>query len=360
MKRPNSLHRLVAALAFASLSVAAQAADITVGYQTGIDPTKVPQADGLYEKAIGEKIDWRRFNSGPEVIAALASGDLQLGNIGSSPLAAATSRKLPIVAFIVSAQINAAEALVVRNGSGIGKPEDLVGKTIATPFVSTSHYSLLGALKHWQIDPSKVKIVNLNPAEIAAAWRRGDIDGAFVWSPALGEIKKSGKVLTDAAEVGQWGAPTFEVWVARKDFAEKHPEIVARFARVSLDSFADYNAHKAEWTADSEPVKKIARLTGADPRDVPELLAGSTFPESQAQLSADPARRRHRQGYRRHCRIPQGTEARAGRPRRLLALRQRRLRAPGGAGPGRPALNSATPLRPVGAEAFLPYGGQNT
>lgn len=122
MKRPNSLHRLVAALAFASLSVAAQAADITVGYQTGIDPTKVPQADGLYEKAIGEKIDWRRFNSGPEVIAALASGDLQLGNIGSSPLAAATSRKLPIVAFIVSAQINAAEALVVRNGSGSGNP----------------------------------------------------------------------------------------------------------------------------------------------------------------------------------------------------------------------------------------------
>ncbi|MCO2180290.1 taurine ABC transporter substrate-binding protein, partial [Pseudomonas aeruginosa] len=81
MKRPNSLHRLVAALAFASLSVAAQAADITVGYQTGIDPTKVPQADGLYEKAIGEKIDWRRFNSGPEVIAALASGDLQLSLI---------------------------------------------------------------------------------------------------------------------------------------------------------------------------------------------------------------------------------------------------------------------------------------
>ena len=43
MKRPNSLHRLVAALAFASLSVAAQAADITVGYQTGIDPTRCPR-----------------------------------------------------------------------------------------------------------------------------------------------------------------------------------------------------------------------------------------------------------------------------------------------------------------------------
>ena len=111
------------------------------------------------------------------------------------------------------------------------KPADLAGTTLATPFVSTSHYSLLGALKHWQIDPSKVRIVNLNPTEINAAWQRGNIDGAFVWSPALGEIKKTGKVLTDAAEVGAWGAPTFEVWVARKDFAEKHPEVLDVYKR---------------------------------------------------------------------------------------------------------------------------------
>ncbi len=98
------------------------------------------------------------------MVTAIASGDVQIGNLGSSPLAAAAPRNLPIVAFIVSAQINAAEALVVRNGSGIEKPQDLIGKTIATPFVSTSHYSLLGALKHWGLDASKVKVVNLQPA----------------------------------------------------------------------------------------------------------------------------------------------------------------------------------------------------
>jgi ABC-type taurine transport system substrate-binding protein len=38
----------------------------------------------------------------------------------------------------------AAEALAVRNSSGINKPEDLIGNTIATLFVSTSQYSLLG------------------------------------------------------------------------------------------------------------------------------------------------------------------------------------------------------------------------
>ncbi|MGG2398018.1 taurine ABC transporter substrate-binding protein [Pseudomonas sp. SH1-B] len=279
------VRRVLAALTLSSASLAIQAADLTIAYQTGIDPSKVAQADGDYERATGQKIDWRRFNSGAEVVTAIASGDVQIGNLGSSPLAAAASRNLPIVTFIVAAQINAAEALVVRDGSSIEQPADLAGKTIATPFVSTSHYSLLGALKHWQIDPTKVRIVNLNPAEINAAWQRGNIDGAFVWSPALGEIKKTGKVLTDAAEVGAWGAPTFEVWVARKDFAEKHPEVLEQFAKVTLDSFARYAAEKDQWTADSEPVRKIARLTGSNPEDVPELLAGSAFPDQTQQLA---------------------------------------------------------------------------
>ena len=283
MAKRASSSQFVTVLLSLTLSIGVQAANLTIGYQTGIDPSKVPQADGLYEQAIGEKIDWRRFNSGPEVITAIASGDVQIGNLGSSPLAAAASRNLPIVAFIVSVQINSSEALVVRNGSQIDAPKDLIGKTIATPFVSTSHYSLLGALKHWGLDTRQVKVVNLQPGEIAAAWKRGDIDGAFVWSPALGEIRKTGKTLTDATEVGQWGAPTFEVWVVRKDFAEKHPEVVAKFAKITLDSFADYAANKSSWTVDSAPVQKIARLTGANAADIPELLEGSTFPDAQAQ-----------------------------------------------------------------------------
>ena len=278
-----SVRTLLIALSLAGLSFGAQAADLTIGYITGIDPTKLAQAEGSYDKAIGEKIDWRRFDSGPAVVSALASGDLQIGNLGSSPLAAAASRNVPLVTFIVTAQIKGSEALVVRDGSGINGPQDLIGKTIATPFVSTSHYSLLGALKHWNLTPQQVKVVNLSPAQITAAWKRGDIDGAFTWSPALGEIRKTGKTLTDAAQVGQWGAPTFEVWVARKDFAEKHPDTVAKFAKVTLDAFADYAAHKDSWTVDSEPVQKIAKLTGSNAADIPELLAGSTFPDAQAQ-----------------------------------------------------------------------------
>lgn len=285
MTKKNWTAKVSVALSVLAFSLVGQAADLTFGYITGIDPIKRAIADGEYEKAIGQKIDWRQFDTGPAVLAAMASGDVQIGNLGSSPLAAAASRNMPLVAFIVSAQIRSSEALVVRNGSGIVKPEDLIGKKIAVPFVSTSHYSLLGALKHWNIDPGKVTIVNLTPLQITAAWKRGDIDGAFTWSPALGEIRKTGTILTDAGQVSDWGSPTFEVWVARKDFAEKNPKVVADFAKVSLAAIADYTAHKSQWTADSAPVKTIARFTGSNAADVPELLEGSHFPSAAEQKS---------------------------------------------------------------------------
>lgn len=65
------------------------------------------------------------------------------------------------------------------------------------------------------------KIINLRPPEISAAWERGDIDAAYVWEPALSKAKASGTVLTDSKQVGEWGAPTYDLWVVRKDFAEK-------------------------------------------------------------------------------------------------------------------------------------------
>lgn len=85
MAKRTSSRQFVTVFVSLILSFGVKAADLTIGYQTGIDPSKVPQADGLYEKAIGEKIAWRRFNSGPEVVTAIASGDVQIGNLGSSP-----------------------------------------------------------------------------------------------------------------------------------------------------------------------------------------------------------------------------------------------------------------------------------
>lgn len=289
--RRHAVAALIATALCGLAPLAAHAADaVRIAYQTVVEPAKVAQADGLYEKALGRTIDWRKFDSGAEVINAVASGDIQIGYVGSSPLAAAASRQLPVETIFIAAQIGSAEALVVRNGAGIAKPADLVGKKVAVPFVSTTHYSLLAALKHWNLDAKQVQVLNLRPPEIAAAWQRGDIDAAYVWDPALGQIKASGKVLVSSVEVAQWGAPTFDAWIVRKDFAQKHPQLVEQFVKVTGAAYAAYRKDAKAFSADAGNVDKIARLTGAKKEEIAELLAGSGFPTlaEQAALLSGP------------------------------------------------------------------------
>ena len=280
---------LATSTAFAVLSLAgpglAQDLKVTIGYQTVVEPSKVPQADGLYEKALGATIDWRKFDSGADVIAAIASGAIDIGYVGSSPLAAAASRELPIETIFVVGLIGESEALVARNGSGVASVADLAGKKVAVPFVSTTHYSLLAALKHEGVDPKTVEILNLRPPEIAAAWERGDIDAAYVWDPALGQIRTSGEIVVDSAKVAEWGAPTFDAWIVHTDFAEKNPQAVTGFVKVTGEAYDAFLADPAAWNTSSAEAEKIARLTGAKLEDVPLLLKGYVFPTLADQAS---------------------------------------------------------------------------
>lgn len=263
------------------LGQSAQALDVTVAYQTSAEPAKVAQADNSFARESGATVDWRKFDSGASVVRALASGDVQIGNIGSSPLAVAASQNLPIEVFLLASKLGESEALVVKQG--LAKPEDLVGKRIAVPYTSTTHYSLLAALKHWNVDPTTLQIVNLQPSAIIAAWQRGDIDGAYVWAPALNQLTKEGKVLTDSAQVGDWGAPTLDVWVVRKDFAKAHPEVVQAFVNSTLAAQRDYLANPDGWLTKPDNLAKLAKLSGVPEADVPALVKGNTYLDAKAQ-----------------------------------------------------------------------------
>jgi taurine transport system substrate-binding protein len=264
---------------------AAYAVDLRIGWQQIVEPSRVPQASGEYEKATGANITWSQFGGGADVVAAIASGSIDIGYVGSSPLTAAASQELPIEAIFIVGNIAEAEALAVK---GIAKPEELAGKKIATPFVSTAHYSLLTALKHWGIEPGSLEILNLRPQEIAAAWERGDIDGAYIWDPVLTQIKTTGgTVLADSSNVAEWGGPTFDAWIVRKEFAEQNPEVVQAFVQVTGAAYATYLANPDAWGADSEAAKQIAELTGAKAADVPALLKGYVFPPLADQAGPD-------------------------------------------------------------------------
>lgn len=272
-------------LALVSPSVWAAGKEITIGYQLIFNPWKVAIARGDFEKATGYKINFRKFDSPGKLLPAMTSGSVQIGLLGSTGVATAMTRGINVELVWVAEGIASAEALVVRNGSGIVAPQDLKGKRLAVPFVSTTHFHTLFALEQFGIDPKKVSILNLPPNGIAAAWLRGDIDAAFVWDPALSRIKKTGKVLITSGDLGRWGKPTFDGIVANRDFTRANPEFMVGFIKVLAQTDAEYRDHADQWVADSEPVQAIVSLVGGTPADVPGVLASYVFPTLAQQAS---------------------------------------------------------------------------
>ncbi|WP_175771386.1 taurine ABC transporter substrate-binding protein [Burkholderia ambifaria] len=288
MSRFSFIRRAAVALtAFAALGAAhAESREVVIAYQDMVVPWRYAQASGEVEKATGYKVTFRKLDSGADVIRALASGSVQLGEAGSSPIAAGLSQGLDISLFWVLDNINDAEALVARNGSGVTSIAALKGKKIGVPFVSTSHFHTLVALQAAGVNPNDVKIVNLRPPEVAAAWTRGDIDATYIWDPVLAKVKQSGTVLTTSGRVAkESGKATFDGFVVSRKFARENPEFVARFVKVLAAADADYRAHTAAWQAGSPQVTAVAKVSGANAQDVPASLALYAFPTPAEQAS---------------------------------------------------------------------------
>jgi taurine transport system substrate-binding protein len=266
------------ALAFASSAALAQK-EVTIAYQDMLDPYRVSQEAKDLEKATGYKINWKQFGGGGEVIKAMASGAVQIGEVGSAGVAAAVSRGEPFELFWILDDIGDAEALVAKNGSGINSVKDLKGKKIAMPFNSTTHFHTMVALEQAGVDPKDVQILNMRPPEVRAAWQRGDIQATYIWDPVLSEVKKDGKVIITSGKLSaDTGKATFDGYIVNKDWAKQNHDFMVKFVKVLAAADEKYRANKDKWTKDSAEIKAVAKWSGAKPEDVPAGMALYRFP----------------------------------------------------------------------------------
>jgi taurine transport system substrate-binding protein len=264
----------------------AQTKTVTFAHQDMLVPLRLVMESGEVEKATGYKINWRQFDGGGNVIRAMASGDVQMGEVGSSPLTAAVSQGQDIRLFWISADIANAEALIARNGSNINSIADLAGKKVATPFVSTAHYQLMAAMKLAGVDARKVTVMNMRPPEVAAAWERGDIDATFIWDPVLSRIKDSGKSIATSGSIGKQGHPTFEGIAVDAKWAAANEGFMVAFVKALNRANDEVRSKGASWPLDSPQVKAMSKWTKADPKTVVPTMALYEFPTLEQQASS--------------------------------------------------------------------------
>ena len=207
---------------------------VTIGFQACVDDKLLVKAEGWFTEdlaKLGVTLKYISFDAGRDINNAMVSKAIDFGDLGDPPVTIAVANDIPYEAFWIDDVIGDSEALVVRNKANVNSIKELKGKKIATTVISTSHYSLLSALKLEGLSDQDVKIVDLKPADIIAAWQRGDIDAAYTWQPNLSKLLVDGKKLISSKDLATKGAPTSNINIVRKEFGEKYPQIVSLYIK---------------------------------------------------------------------------------------------------------------------------------
>ncbi len=276
---------LAASAAFIFSAQAAKAVDeITVGYFLEWPmPFLAAKAEGAYEEALGVDVNWRSFETGTAMSAAMASGDVQISVSQGVPpfvVAASAGQDIQVVDIAVSYSEN--DNCVVHANHEIDKESanELEGLKVAVPLGTAAHFGFLRQMDHFGVDISTLDVVNMTPPEGAAALAQEAVDFACGWGGGLARMKEHGNVLLTGAEKEELGILVFDVTSAPADFVAENPDLVTKFLEVTAAANAKWNE-----TKDEAMLALIARESGMDLEATRASISTMAFPSVEDQLT---------------------------------------------------------------------------
>lgn len=259
-------------------------ATVRIGYQKIPNGDVVVKDQKILENCLpNATIKWSNFASGGDVVQAFGGKSLDIGLAGSSPSTKALSAplNLPVSVVWIHDVIGTAESLVVRDGAATDI-QGLKGKTIATPFGSTAHFSLLQAIADAGEKATDYKLINSEPEQIAPAWGRGDVDAAWVWDPTLSQlVKDKGEIILSSEDTAKAGKPTFDLALASNDFIAKNPEVLTAWTKAQ-----DY-AVKQIRNEPKKAAESVAVEVGVSTAEAEKQFAGFVYLDAKEQVAAD-------------------------------------------------------------------------
>lgn len=235
--------------------------------------TLIAKERGAFDRALardGLKVEWvGPFPNHAPTLQAVTGGTADFSFGGSTtPALAAIIAGSPLVftQFLVTSPRTT--AIIARDGSGIEKVQDLVGKSVAVNRSGLGEFILVAALEKFNVDRSKVKVVYLNPPDAAPALASGKVDAWSMWSPGVDIARTEYKARDIFIEGRDLDFQIdFTTWLTRRQFAQDNPAIV----KAVNAAFAA----EAQWAgANPAEAEKIAQAKGGYSDAVRDHLAG--------------------------------------------------------------------------------------
>jgi len=253
MRRVGSLLTLLLVLAAGlagSPRVAAAPVTLEVGYMPILPVAQLfVLEDAGWTKDAGLALELTRFSSGPAMVQALASGELDVMYFGIGPAMVSRANGIPIK--VLAASIREQIGLVAR-----GPLAEAFARTDSAPAAIAAFTEAEGqppriatfpqgsvpdtVLRYWLserlgIGVDAVEIVAMGADRVQQALLAGAVDGASILEPILTTVQDrvpDARVVARAEEMlpGQPGA----VLAAREGVLAEHPDAIAALMRLHL------------------------------------------------------------------------------------------------------------------------------
>ncbi|MDR6583324.1 sulfonate ABC transporter substrate-binding protein [Herbaspirillum sp. BH-1] len=192
----------------------------------------IARTRGEFEKTLardGIKVQWvGPFPNHAPSLQAVTGGSADFGFGGSTtPALAAMIAGSPLVFTQFAVVEPRSTAIIAKDGSGITKVSDLVGKTVAVNRSGLGEFLLVAALEKHGIARDKVQFVYLNPPDAGPAFSQGKVDAWSMWSPGVDIARveyKAHDVFFEGRDLDF--LIDFNSYVTHRKFAQENADIV--------------------------------------------------------------------------------------------------------------------------------------
>ncbi|MBE0612151.1 MAG: NrtA/SsuA/CpmA family ABC transporter substrate-binding protein [Burkholderiales bacterium] len=232
----------------------------------------------LFEKA-GLQPEYVKFLAAPPMFAALQSGSVDVADIGLPAAVIAKSQGIDIKIIMVAVDVSGTNVLVAQKGQTIRSGKDLRGKRIGATKGSGTWYGLVRYLERDGLSMQDVQFLDLSAPNIVPAFRRGEVDAAWTWSPWQNLlVEMGGKPIASNKDIGAL-AP--QVWVVRAEWARQNPEALQRFMKGIDSAFQLIGANR------DLAAKAMSEMLNVDNKVASDTLRASDHPDLKTQASVN-------------------------------------------------------------------------
>ena len=245
---------LLALILTCTLAGAAMAETIKVAYMPNLGSlwAIVPAIEsGAFEQE-GLDVQLVEFADGPTIIAAMESGSIDVGYIGSGAHKLCIQGRAKIFAF---SHMGNGDAVIGLKDKGVTKPEDLKGKTVGYASGTSSETILRYTLEAAGLAWEDITAVEMDASAIVTATISGSIDACACWSPSsftiLEQLGDNAVIMTDNVTFADQAA-SLSSWIVMSNYYDKNAERVERITRAlfkGMDAAVADKEQACKWVA---------------------------------------------------------------------------------------------------------------